>query len=131
MTPRRIYIAGPMSGLPDENRPEFHAYDQLLREYGHVVLNPATLPPGLTEDQYMDICLAMLRASDEVHLLPGWEQSAGAQVEYHYARKRGLYTEEVAHLLPLAKKKQRLQALADKARQEKSLAKLFARLKVG
>lgn len=131
MTKKRIYIAGPMSGLPDENRPEFHAYAQLMREYGYVVLNPATLPAGLTQDQYMDICTAMVRAADEVHLLPGWENSAGAKVEYHYALKRGLHTQEAESLMELARRRTRMQVLADKAKQNKSLIRLFAKRPVG
>ncbi len=39
-----IYIAGPMSGLPDCNRPAFHAEANHQRERGHIPLNPATLP---------------------------------------------------------------------------------------
>lgn len=131
MTQKRIYIAGPMSGLLNENRPEFHAYAQLVREYGNVALNPATLPPGLTQDQYMDICLAMVRSADEVHLLPGWEHSDGAKVEYHYARKRGLHTEEVAGVMPLARKRAQIRAIADQAKQKASLARLFSWLKLG
>lgn len=39
-----VYIAGPMSGLPDCNRPAFHAEANHQRERGHIPLNPATLP---------------------------------------------------------------------------------------
>ena len=41
---KRIYIAGPMSGLPDCNRPAFHAEANHQRERGHIPLNPATSP---------------------------------------------------------------------------------------
>lgn len=91
----RHYIAGPMTGLPDLNRSAFFAMAQHIEDIGGVVLNPAALPQGLTEPQYMDICLAMIRASDAIVLLPGWEASAGALAEYHYACKLGLTIRKV------------------------------------
>ncbi|HEO9918795.1 TPA: DUF4406 domain-containing protein [Enterobacter asburiae] len=52
----KIYIAGPMSGLPDFNRAAFNHAHVFLGANGHVVLNPALLPDGLTQAEYMDIC---------------------------------------------------------------------------
>lgn len=86
----KIYIAGPMSGLQDFNRPAFHAVAAKLTDRGHTVLNPATLPGGLTQAQYMDICCAMLRCAQTVFMLRGWEQSAGARAERALAEKLGL-----------------------------------------
>lgn len=57
---------------------------------GHIVLNPANLPDGLTQAQYMDICCAMLRCANGVLLLDGWEQSSGARAERALAEKLGL-----------------------------------------
>ncbi|TNL09061.1 nucleoside 2-deoxyribosyltransferase [Kosakonia cowanii] len=83
----KVYIAGPMSGFDQFNRPAFHAAESNLREHGNVVLNPATLPDGLSQVQYMDICLAMLRCADAVYMLAGWENSAGARAEHALAEK--------------------------------------------
>ncbi|WP_312227582.1 DUF4406 domain-containing protein [Pseudescherichia sp.] len=83
----RIYIAGPMSGLSDYNRPAFWFMDMTLSAKGHTVLNPASLPDGLTQPQYMDICLAMLRCAEAIYLLRGWEESAGAVAEKALAEK--------------------------------------------
>ncbi|MDK9364193.1 DUF4406 domain-containing protein [Lelliottia wanjuensis] len=83
----RIYIAGPMTGIPEYNRPAFFDAAAQLVDRGHTVLNPATLPNGLTQPQYMDICCAMLRCADAVFLLEGWEQSAGARAERALAEK--------------------------------------------
>ncbi|POU03601.1 nucleoside 2-deoxyribosyltransferase [Escherichia sp. ESNIH1] len=83
----RIYIAGPMSGLPDFNRPNFHFMEMMLSCEGHTVLSPAMLPDGLTQPQYMDICLAMLRCAEAIFLLRGWEESAGALAEKALAEK--------------------------------------------
>ena len=90
MAKLKTYIAGPMTGHAKLNRPAFlDAATQLRKNIGRVVLNPATLPDGLEQAEYMDICLAMIRSADTVYLLHGWEQSAGALAEYHYAKKIG------------------------------------------
>lgn len=43
MKERRIYISGPMTGLPDFNFPAFHDAAARLRERGHEVANPAEI----------------------------------------------------------------------------------------
>jgi len=89
-----VYIAGPMTGLPDFNREGFNAAAQSLGDKGYKsVINPGTLPLGLTQAQYMDISLAMVRCADVVHMLNGWEESEGARIEYHLAAKMGLKIE--------------------------------------
>ena len=86
----KIFISGPMSGLPNFNRQAFHEAARMLDSQGHVVLNPATLPNGLKQAQYMDICLAMLRCVDAIYLLPDWKLSHGARAEHALAEKLGL-----------------------------------------
>lgn len=86
----KIYIAGPMTGLAEFNRPEFMFTAARLNHAGNVVLNPATLPDGLTQHEYMDICTAMLRCADAIYLLRGWYKSAGARAEHALAEKLGL-----------------------------------------
>ena len=84
-----IYIAGPMSGIKDHNRPLFNMVSAELTEQGHSVLNPATLPDGLSQGQYMQICLPMVAVTNELVMLPGWEQSEGAYIEFCLAKKSG------------------------------------------
>lgn len=36
-----LYIAGPMSGLPDHNYPAFHDAASVLTKAGYSILNPA------------------------------------------------------------------------------------------
>lgn len=86
----KFYIAGPMTGLPDFNRPAFHNAATRIFEQGHVALNPATLPDGLSQFEYMDICFAMVRAADAIFMLRGWEKSDGAVAEHALAKKLGL-----------------------------------------
>lgn len=84
-----IYIAGPMSGIKDHNRPLFNSVAIELTEQGYSVLNPATLPDGLSQGQYMQICLPMVAVAHELVMLPGWEQSEGAYIEFLLAKKSG------------------------------------------
>lgn len=86
----KIYIAGPMTGYPDYNRAAFNAKASELMAEGHIVLNPAVLPGGLCQSEYMDICLAMVRSADAIYLLNRWEESVGARAEHALAEKLGL-----------------------------------------
>ncbi|HCS6315450.1 TPA: DUF4406 domain-containing protein [Escherichia coli] len=87
----KIYIAGPMTGYPDYNRTAFFSKAKELMEVGHIVMNPALLPAGLCQSEYMDICLAMVRSANAVYLLKGWEESVGARAEHELAKKLGLH----------------------------------------
>lgn len=86
----KIYIAGPMTGIPEYNRPAFFQAAEDIAGQGHIPLNPAVLPDGLSEPDYMCVCLAMLQRADAVHMLDGWRNSQGARAEYGLARKLGL-----------------------------------------
>ncbi len=85
--PRKIYVAGPMTGLPDFNRGVFHRIAMDVLQNGDIPLNPATLPDGLTQREYMHISGAMLMCADCIVLLPGWEKSKGAIAEHALAAK--------------------------------------------
>ena len=77
----KIYIAGKITG--DENyREKFRKQEERLREEGHIVLNPASLPEGLKNEEYARICVAMMSVADCVAFIPDWKESHGAQVEY-------------------------------------------------
>ncbi len=81
----KIFISGPMSGLPNFNRDAFNAEARL----GHIALNPAILPDGLKQHEYMAICIEMVKMADQLVMLPGWERSAGARAEHALAIKLG------------------------------------------
>ncbi|ECW1079409.1 DUF4406 domain-containing protein [Salmonella enterica] len=83
----KVYIAGPMSGLPNFNRDRFNEIAGLVVESGNIPLNPATLPDGLPERDYMAIGIAMLQCADAIYLIEGWEKSAGAKAEKALADK--------------------------------------------
>lgn len=86
----KVYIAGPMTGLPDFNRDAFRKQHVSLMNEGDTVLCPAILPNGLSQHEYMDICFAMVRAADAIFMLRGWEKSDGAVAEHALAKKLGL-----------------------------------------
>lgn len=73
----KIYIAGKIAG-DRRYRAKFREAAKDLEAAGHVVLNPATLPDGLTDGDYMRIALAMLEASDLAVFLPDYRESRGA-----------------------------------------------------
>lgn len=86
----RIYVSGPMSGLPLENYPAFNQEAARLRALGFVVENPA-------ENKRQDSWLAYMRQSirqmltcDAVALLPGWKRSKGALIEHWLAIALGI-----------------------------------------
>ena len=89
----RIYLAGPMSGLPEYNRPAFDAAMVHLEILGYNTINPAQiqLPPGEdTWQEYMRVTTRSLTFCHGVALLPGWEKSTGAQIERRWAEAVGL-----------------------------------------
>ncbi|EFZ5528669.1 DUF4406 domain-containing protein [Shigella sonnei] len=96
---KKIYIAGPMTGMPALNRPAFDSYALEVKKSGNIPLNPAVFPDGLKHEEYMDMCYPMVKIADEVHLLPGWKQSKGAKMEHAWAEewdKRIVFVQEAA-----------------------------------
>ncbi|MCI9887023.1 DUF1937 family protein [Micrococcales bacterium 31B] len=82
-----VMISGPMSGLPEFNRPAFHRAAAAVEARGCRALNPARQPAGLEWEEYMRRSLTDVCASDVVVLLPGWEGSPGARLEVEVAQR--------------------------------------------
>lgn len=89
---KKIYIAGPMTGLPELNFPAFHAAAAALREQGLTVINPAEINPDVGADwiDCMRADIQQLVTCDGIYLLPGWEKSRGAKLEHHIADALGM-----------------------------------------
>lgn len=110
----KVYIGGPMRGIPEFNFPAFNAAAAALRALGHTVFNPAekdnerygmdiskgnatgceaqaTKQHGfnLREALFMDLEF-ICKDADAVALLPGWELSKGANAERATAYALGL-----------------------------------------
>lgn len=92
-----LYIAGPMSGLPQDNYPAFEAALESLRKAGYDAVSPHTVarPEEILKSRSMGVlfratpeyasimrrCISLLHQATAVALLPGWEESRGAQRE--------------------------------------------------
>jgi hypothetical protein len=94
---KRIYISGPMTGLPEFNYPAFHAAAAELRAVGHEVVSPAEINHAAGGDwkMYLRRDIAALCGCDAVALLPGWQNSSGAHLEVHVAHRLGLEIKQV------------------------------------
>lgn len=100
----KVYLAGPMRGIPEFNFPAFFAAEHFLKEQGHEVFNPArrdeeehgtgfadgntkgdealaaqkgfSLRSALADDTNW-----IARYAEAIYLLPGWQNSFGAKAE--------------------------------------------------
>lgn len=96
----RLYLSGPMTGLPALNFPAFHAEAARLRALGYDVVNPAELNPDarLPWATCMRNDIKALCDCDLLALMPGWENSAGAHLELHIAHRIGIRVTTVERL---------------------------------
>lgn len=88
-----IYLAGPMTGLPEFNYPLFNEVAAQLRGQGCEVRNPAESDDGSSGKSwefYMRLALRQLLECDSMVLLPGWRQSRGARIEHNIACELGM-----------------------------------------
>ncbi len=89
---KRIYIAGPMTGLPEFNFPAFNAKAVELRAEGWHVENPAEHGhvKGARWADYLRWDISRIVTCGAIYLLPGWETSKGAQLEVYIGKALGL-----------------------------------------
>lgn len=112
----RIYIAGPMRGIPLYNFPAFDAAAAKLWSEGHEVVSPADMdresglhpetlpadfdwndvPSGFSAKAAFRRDMDELLRCDAIALLPGWRESYGATVEADVAKLVGLQRIEFA-----------------------------------
>lgn len=113
----KLYLAGPMSGIPKHNFPQFEKAARSLRARDHDVVSPHELdaeqeraaswasPDGAMSQQLWAECLArdikiiVADGIESIVVLPGWAGSRGAALEtyvgyrlqrlpvYHYGDK--------------------------------------------
>jgi hypothetical protein len=104
----KVYVAGPMRGIPEFNFPAFHDAAAKLRALGHEVFNPAEKDierhgPDVNKSatgSFDDIKVSgfnlrktllldlewIAENADAIVVLPGWEKSKGAAAETALAR---------------------------------------------
>lgn len=104
----RVFISGPVTGMPDGNVAAFATAAYRLRRAGHEVYSPVeSVPPKLSHEQAMLMCLQELtRDSGTVPVymgkpileprykvmvqLDGWQHCFGAKVEARVADACGI-----------------------------------------
>ena len=117
---KKIYLAGPMRGIPQFNYPAFAAGAAKLRALGHEVFSPAEYDhktygvslaneAGSVEQAAAEHGFDLRKAlaadltwicteADAVALLPGWERSKGVAAERAAALALGLEVFEMESL---------------------------------
>ena len=90
---KRIYVAGPMTGIENLNFPEFDRVTKELRADGFVVISPhehtGPVLGGAEADAYAWVLardIMLLSECSTVILLDGWEDSTGANLEVAFAK---------------------------------------------
>lgn len=104
----RLYVAGPMTGIEDYNRPAFYDTAEAFRDGGYVVFNPAdndvrlfgsheACDEAINEDRQGALRIMLgsdlefiTQEADVIAMLPGWENSKGARAEHATAVALGL-----------------------------------------
>ena len=89
----KVYLSGPMSGLPDENFPAFNVAAKNLRAAGYEVINPAEFDTDVTGLEgrarwvkFLKVDIKALMDCDGIVMLPGWKKSEGAKHEHYNAK---------------------------------------------
>jgi hypothetical protein len=101
----RIYLAGPMTGLPEHNFPAFHAAAARIRAAGHTCVNPAESFGSRTDlptRVYRHLDLSLLLSCDALAVLPNWNRAGSfANIEVTVARSLDMPVLDAATLEPL------------------------------
>jgi nucleoside 2-deoxyribosyltransferase len=97
----KVYISGPMTGQPNNNKALFDEAAKALRKIGYDVVSPVELDPeevlegdGFTAtdeeyEAYLERDLDVVAGVDAVVMIPGWSKSGGAGREGERAVELG------------------------------------------
>ncbi len=91
----KVYISGPMTGLPEFNYPAFNTAAVEMRALGWEVINPAENHGGRTDlprEEYFRQAIPWVARCDAILMLEGWRHSEGARLEFAVARMCGVRT---------------------------------------
>jgi len=89
---RTAYIAGKITGLPKGDvKDKFNMMASQLTGLGYHVVKPvAVYDDSQTWDDAVRSDIKKMLECDEVHLLPDWQESRGAQLERDIALRLGM-----------------------------------------
>jgi len=88
---RKLYLSGPITGMPNLNIDEFQKYEDKFKSLNFEVINPHKLH---TEEEtktfewhnFMRRDIGAMTECDFIVVLKGWEKSKGANLEVYIAR---------------------------------------------
>lgn len=100
----KVYIAGKITGDPLYKEKFEEACKKISEGKDCIVLNPAALPAGMSNADYMRICFAMIDSCDFVVTLPDSNESAGAKVELAYADYIGKWIADLPRWLRISER---------------------------
>lgn len=101
---RKVYLSGPITGMPNNNIQEFKKYEEKFKNLNFEVINPHNLfssdevelleksleEKKITFEEYhshfMRRDIAQMMDCDFIAVLDGWEKSKGANIEVYIAR---------------------------------------------
>jgi hypothetical protein len=90
-TTKKVYISGPITGLPNLNKDAFYETDRILTQIGYQPINPFDLIPESDQttkswEYFMKVDIKYLMDAGLVIMLPGWMNSDGALCEFFTAK---------------------------------------------
>lgn len=90
---KKVFISGPMTGLPNYNREAFDEAEELLQNAGFTVVNPAKFGiDDMTDADIARIDLNALLSCNYIYQLEGWSYSKGASAEWSVSLWAGIKT---------------------------------------
>ncbi len=84
---KRLYLCGPITGMPNYNRDAFNDAESALRSAGFDVFNPTKngMPVDSPWEMHMRADIAQMMVCDGLAVLKGAHFSRGAQIEIQLA----------------------------------------------
>jgi hypothetical protein len=92
---KRIYVSGPMTGIPEHNAPAFQKAANELQAAGLIPILPVPFVAGRSYEEYLRDDLKLLLDCDGIYMLPGWQESKGAKIEHMVALACGIDEVEI------------------------------------
>lgn len=87
---KRVYICGPITGKPDDNKPAFLGAQRVIDVLGYHAINPHDICKDIEPKEWaacMKADLKVMVDCDYIVVLKGWDGSKGAQLEVKIARE--------------------------------------------